>query len=75
MLQKLMGSGNRKFIIGMTYLLTNGVLTGGAIWFLGNDAKDVIMAIATSNVTQAPAIAALVWGNVNEHKAKAANKD
>ncbi len=77
MLQKLLGNGNRKFILGMTYLIVNGALTGASIWLLGADAMGTIQAIAASNATQAPAIAALVWGNVNEHRAKSqgANKE
>ena len=57
-----MFKGNRKFFLGLAYLVQIGVLS----WHLGGDSVGALAALAG---TEAGGLMAIVWGNAQEHRA------
>lgn len=66
-------TGHRKFCLGLVYLLGSLGLLGLALW-RGADAG-VIAATSAGLVSVAPGIAAVIWGNVQEHRARNGHDD
>jgi uncharacterized membrane protein len=66
--------GNRKFFLGMIYLVMPFLLVGGALWKVEpTQLATVITSILVGWLALAPAIGAIVYGNVKEHLAKSGN--
>lgn len=67
-----MNAGNRKFTLGIIYLIGNQVILAGALILLGKESAAVISAIAASMATQATGLGVLVWGYNREweHRSK-----
>lgn len=63
-------SGWRKFGLGAFYLVGNFGLAGLAIWTGNDQATALVAAVAGFATGLATGLGVIVWGNVQEHRAR-----